>query len=142
MPPLPRMRSIRNRSPTIEPTSSMGRSTVARCWQSAVHLAAMSRDRTTLSWYGSGPSQALWPDPGGPMQPHEHEAEAVGSEGGERSDRPERTGVTERTGGRDEARDDAPDGARREAREQGRREGRAIGRADGLRAAVLAFARA
>lgn len=76
------------------------------------------------------------------MQPHEHEAEAVGSEGGERADRPERTGVPERTGGRDDARDDTPDGARREAREQGRREGRAIGRADGLRAAVLAFARA
>jgi hypothetical protein len=80
------------------------------------------------------------------MQPHEHEAEAVGSEGGERADRPERTGVPERTGGRDEARDeardDAPDRVRREAREQGRSEGRAIGRADGLRAAVLAFARA
>lgn len=75
------------------------------------------------------------------MQPHEHEAEAVGSEGGERSDRPERTGVPERTG-RDEARDDPPDKVRREAREQGRSEGRAIGRADGLRAAVLAFARA
>ena len=75
------------------------------------------------------------------MQPHEHEAEAVGSEGGERSDRPERTGVPERTG-RDEARDDPPDKVRREAREQGRSEGRAIGRVDGLRAAVLAFARA
>ncbi len=55
------------------------------------------------------------------MQPHEHEAEAVGSEG---------------------ERDEVPERARREAREQGRREGRAIGRADGLRAAVLAFARA
>lgn len=75
------------------------------------------------------------------MQPQEHEAEAVGSEGGERADRPERTGVPERTG-RDEARDDPPDKVRREAREQGRREGRAIGRVDGLRAAVLAFARA
>ena len=75
------------------------------------------------------------------MQPHEHEAEAVGSEGGERADRPERTGVPERTG-RDEPRDDPPDKVRREAREQGRSEGRAIGRADGLRAAVLAFARA
>lgn len=80
------------------------------------------------------------------MQPHEHEAEAVGSEGVERADRPERTGVPERAGVRDEARagaqDEAPERARREAREQGRREGTAIGRADGLRAAVLAFARA
>ena len=84
------------------------------------------------------------------MQPHEHEAEAVGSEGGERADRPERTGVPERGGGRgearneprDEPRDEAPERARQEAHEQGRREGRAIGRADGLRAAVLAFARA
>jgi hypothetical protein len=84
------------------------------------------------------------------MQPHEHEAEAVGSEGVERADRPERTGVPERAGGRGdardepgaEARDEAPDRVRREAHEQGRREGRAIGRADGLRAAVLAFARA
>jgi hypothetical protein len=64
------------------------------------------------------------------MQPHEHEAEAVGSEGVERADRPERTGVPDRAEVRDEA------------REQGRREGRAIGRVDGLRAAVLAFARA
>lgn len=80
------------------------------------------------------------------MQPHKHEAEAVGGEGVERADRPERTGVPERAGGRgearDEARDEAPDRVRREAHEQGRREGRAIGRADGLRAAVLAFARA
>jgi len=76
------------------------------------------------------------------MQPHEHEAEAVGSEGVERTDRPERTGVPERAGVRDAARDEAPEQARREAREQGRREGTAIGRADGLRAAVLAFARA
>jgi hypothetical protein len=76
------------------------------------------------------------------MQPHEHEAEAVGSEGVERADRPERTGVPERAGVRDAARDEAPERARREAREQGRSEGRAIGRADGLRAAVLAFARA
>lgn len=71
------------------------------------------------------------------MQPHEHEAEAVGSEGVERADRPDGTGVPER------ARvDEVPERARREAREQGQREGRAIGRADGLRAAVLAFARA
>jgi hypothetical protein len=53
------------------------------------------------------------------MQPHEHEAEAVGSEG-----------------------DAAPERARREGREQGRHEGRAIGRTDGLRAALLVFARA
>lgn len=76
------------------------------------------------------------------MQPHEHEAEAVGSEGVERADRPERTGGPERHGAREAVRDEAPEQARREAREQGRREGRAIGRADGLRAAVLAFARA
>ena len=84
------------------------------------------------------------------MQPHEHEAEAVGSEGGERADRPERTGVPERAGpradaradARDDAREETPERVRREAREQGRREGRAIGRVDGLRAAVLAFARA
>jgi hypothetical protein len=75
------------------------------------------------------------------MQPHEHEAEAV-SEGVERADRPERTGVPERAAVRDGAQDEAPERARREAREQGRREGTAIGRADGLRAAVLAFARA
>jgi hypothetical protein len=65
------------------------------------------------------------------MQPHEHKAEAVSSEG-ERVDRPERTGIP----------DEAPERARREAREQGRQEGQALGRADGLRAAVLAFARA
>jgi len=76
------------------------------------------------------------------MQPHEHEAEAVGSEGVERADRPERTGVPERAGVRDDAREETPERVRREAREQGRSEGRAIGRADGLRAAVLAFARA
>jgi hypothetical protein len=76
------------------------------------------------------------------MQPHEHEAEAVGSEGVERADRPERTGVPERAGVRDDAREETPERVRREARELGRREGRAIGRADGLRAAVLAFARA
>jgi hypothetical protein len=84
------------------------------------------------------------------MQPHKHEAEAVGSEGVERADRPEQTGVPERAGGRgearaearDDAREETPERVRREAREQGRREGRAIGRADGLRAAVLAFARA
>jgi hypothetical protein len=77
-------------------------------------------------------------DPEDRMQPHEHEAEAVGSEGVERADRPERPAVPDRA----EARDEAPERARREAREQGSREGRAIGRAEGLRAAVLAFARA
>jgi flagellar biosynthesis/type III secretory pathway protein FliH len=71
------------------------------------------------------------------MQPHEHKAEAVSSEG-ERVDRPERTGIPERSG----APDETPERARREAREQGRQEGEALGRADGLRAAVLAFARA
>jgi hypothetical protein len=78
------------------------------------------------------------------MQPHEHEAEAVGSEGPERADRPERTGAPDRPEAREarEAREEAPERARRDAREEGRSEGRAIGRADGLRAAVLAFARA
>lgn len=76
------------------------------------------------------------------MQPHEHEAEAAGGEGVERADRPGSIGVPERAGARAEVRDEAPEQARQDAREQGRREGRAIGRADGLRAAVLAFARA
>ena len=67
------------------------------------------------------------------MQPTEHEAEAVRSKGVERAEGPDRG---------DEGRDAAPERARREGREQGRREGRALGRADGLRAAVLAFARA
>jgi len=70
------------------------------------------------------------------MQPHEHEAEAVGSDGGERGERTERGARTERI------EDAAPERARREGRELGRTEGRALGRADGLRAAVLAFARA
>jgi hypothetical protein len=70
------------------------------------------------------------------MQPHEHEAEVVRSEGVERAEQP---GAPERG---DEAREAMPEQARREGRELGRREGRALGRADGLRAAVLAFARA